>query len=103
MVVKYEGGFNKGSPTIQALWDILHGYDLTMKKAFLFFVTGSDRAPICGLSNLKMTVQREGNSDNLPSSQTCSGVLLLPDYSTREKLCAKLGLALQFKESFGLI
>ena len=102
-VVKYEGGFSERSSTIRALWDILHGYDLTMKKAFLFFVTGSDRAPIRGLTSLKMTIQREADSDNLPSSRTCSSVLLLPDYSTREKLREKLGLTLQFKESFGLI
>ena len=74
-----------------------------MKKAFLFFVTGSDRAPIRGLTNLNMTIQRECDSDNLPSSRTCSSVLLLPEYATKEKLRDKLGLTLQFKESFGLI
>ena len=102
-VVRYDGGYSERSNTIRWLWDILHGCDLIQKKAFLFFVTGSDRAPIQGLSSLKMTIQRESDSDNLPSSRTCSSVLLLPDYCTRDKLREKLLLALQFKESFGLI
>jgi ubiquitin-protein ligase E3 A len=102
-VVKYEGGFSERTPIIRAFWDILHNFDLQTKKAFLFFVTGSDRAPIRGLSNLKMIIQRESDSENLPCSHTCSSVLLLPEYSCREKLREKLQLALQFKESFGLI
>lgn len=81
--VRYEGGYTCRSTTIMNLWDILHNLDLEHKKAFLFFVTGSDRAPIQGLSSMKLTIQREADSDNLPCSRTCSSVLLLPDYVNR--------------------
>lgn len=101
--VKYEGGFTPSSPVVQNLWELLHSADLAFKKAFLFFVTGSDRAPIRGLSSLKMVIQWQPDSENLPSSHTCAGVLLLPEYQTKEKLKEKVELALQFKESFGMI
>lgn len=39
----------------------------------------------------------------LPSSRTCSNLLLLPEYSSKEKLKQKLLLAIQHKEGFGLI
>jgi hypothetical protein len=70
----------------------------------LFFATGTDRVPIGGLLNLKLTIQRQGPDSNiLPTAQTCSSVLLLPEYNSREKLRKKLELALKFKEGFGLI
>lgn len=74
-----------------------------MKKAFLFFTTGTDRAPIGGLSKVTLTIQRQGpDSNTLPSAQTCSSVLLLPEYRSREKLKSKMELALKYKEGFGM-
>lgn len=67
-------------------------------------MTGSDRSPIGGLSQLKFTIQRHGpDSPNLPSAHTCSNTLLLPEYASKLKLQAKLELALRHKEGFGLI
>lgn len=86
------------------MWELVHSWSLETKKAFLFFATGSDRAPIGGLGNLRFTVERHGpDSNNLPSAHTCSNVFLLPEYSGKSKLKEKLELALKFKEGFGLI
>lgn len=77
---------------------------MATKKMFLVFVTGTDRVPIGGLGNLKLTVERMcPDSDNLPTSRTCSNLLLLPEYSSKNKLKTKLLLALEHREGFGLI
>jgi ubiquitin-protein ligase E3 A len=74
-----------------------------MKKAFLFFVTGTDRAPIGGLSRVSIIIQKQGpDSNSLPSAQTCSGVLLIPEYRSHAKLKSKMELALKHKEGFGM-
>jgi ubiquitin-protein ligase E3 A len=71
---------------------------------FLIFVTGSDRVPIGGLNKMNLTIERMcPDSNNLPTSHTCSDVLLLPDYSSKAKLKSKLELALKYNKGFGLI
>lgn len=101
---KYEGGYSASTLVVKWLWEIVEAYDEYKKKSFLFFVTGTDRAPIMGLSSCKFVVERHcADSDMLPTSRTCSSVLLLPEYSSKAKLQLKLELALQHKEGFGLI
>ena len=100
----YEGGYDQHSYMVRCLWEILEGFDLEKKKAFLFFATGSDRSPIGGLSTIKFTIQRHGpDTENVPSSHTCSNVLMLPEYSSKDKLKRKLLVALEHNQGFGLI
>jgi hypothetical protein len=67
-------------------------------------VTGSDRAPILGLGSVKLYISRHGDdSEQLPSSHTCFNHLLIPDYSSKEKLRQKLILAINNSEGFGLM
>ena len=66
------------------------------------FLTGSDRAPLKGLGELKMAVSRYGDGEHLPAAHTCFNHLLLPDYKNYEKLKAKLLQAIQHSEGFGL-
>lgn len=76
---------------------------LDQKRAFLSFTTGCDRSPIGGLADLKLLIQRSGPDDEkLPSAHTCFNALLLPDYSSREKLKTKLLTAIQNAQGFGL-
>jgi ubiquitin-protein ligase E3 A len=99
---KYEG-YMADSPTVVNLWTVLFELDTEMREKFLSFVTGSDRAPIGGLGNLRLVVQRSGaDSNRLPTSHTCFNVLLLPDYSSRAKLRTLLLLAIQNSTGFGL-
>jgi ubiquitin-protein ligase E3 A len=70
----------------------------------LAFCTGSDRAPILGLGSLPIYIGRHGDEDErLPSAHTCFNHLLIPEYSSKEKLKVKLELAIENSEGFGLI
>ena len=56
-----------------------------------------------GLGDLHMLVQRAGsNSDRLPSAHTCFNALLLPEYSSTDKLRSKLLQAIENAQGFGL-
>lgn len=69
---------------------------LPSRPQLLFFTTGSDRAPIKGLGDIRFTLAKNGTGDErLPSAHTCFNVLLLPHYSSREVLKAKLLQALE--------
>lgn len=65
---------------------------------------GSDRVPVGGLSRLKLVIARNGSdSDRLPTSHTCYNVLLLPEYTTKEKLEDRLLKAINYSKGFGMI
>mmetsp|Transcript_23572 Transcript_23572/g.30811 ORF Transcript_23572/g.30811 Transcript_23572/m.30811 type:complete len:744 (+) Transcript_23572:165-2396(+) len=102
-VTRYEDGFTVDSPVIKHFWEIVHGFDEDHKKRLLKFVTGSDRAPINGLESMIFVISRNGDdSDRLPTAHTCFNHLLLPEYSSLEKLKDRLTLAIEQSEGFGL-
>ncbi|KAL4425546.1 hypothetical protein ABPG75_009562 [Micractinium tetrahymenae] len=102
-VAKYEGGYTQDSSAVRWFWQVLQGLSLEQKRAFLQFTTGSDRAPVGGLGKMHLLIQRAGpDTDRLPTSHTCFNSLLLPDYSSREKLRAKLLTAVGNAQGFGL-
>jgi ubiquitin-protein ligase E3 A len=73
------------------------------KKKLLQFVTGSDKIPVTGLKSLTFKIQKNGSdSDRLPTSHTCFGVMLLPAYSSKEKMSRMLDLAVGNSQGFGL-
>lgn len=97
-------GYTTESETVKHFWEVLHEFDEPLKKKFLFFLSGCDRAPIKGLASLKMVIGRQGpDSDKLPSAHTCFNYLLLPDYKNKEKLKKNLLVAVENSEGFGLI
>lgn len=97
-------GFTKESQTVKDFWEIVHEFDYSLKKKFLFFLSGCDRAPIKGLSSLRMVIGKHGpDSDSLPCAHTCFNYLLIPDYNNKEKLKGRLLLAIENSEGFGLI
>ena len=56
-----------------------------------------------GLGKLRMIIQRDGgDTHRLPTSRTCFNVLLLPEYSTKDKLASRLITAVNNAEGFGL-
>ena len=99
---QYEN-YTEDSKTIQIFWDVLivH-FDEKQKKEFLKFLTGSDRAPIRGLGDIKMIITKTADSMSLPSSHTCFNHLILPDYSDFEKTKLKLLKAIENSEGFGM-
>ncbi len=100
---RYDGGFHPDHRVVRWLWHVIGSLEDDEKKSFLKFVTGSDRAPIGGLSNLRVIIQRDGaDSNKLPTSHTCFNTLLLPSYCSKEKLGDRLKLAILNAEGFGL-
>jgi hypothetical protein len=75
-----------------------------LKQKLLVFVTSSDRIPLNGLKSLTFVIQRNGpDSDRLPTALTCFGRLLLPEYSSEEKLKDRLTAAIENASGFGLV
>eukprot|EP00873_Tetraselmis_striata_P021086 jgi/Tetstr1/441350/TSEL_029601.t1 len=100
---EYEGGFSAQHPTVRQFWRFVHRSAVSVQRSLLSFVTGSDRAPLGGLGKLRLLVQRAGpDTDRLPTAQTCFNTLLVPEYSSYEKLSRSLLRALEHSQGFGL-
>lgn len=56
---KYQDGYNANSITVKHFWKILlEDFGPTEKSKFLRFLTGNDRAPLRGLSAIRMVISR---------------------------------------------
>jgi len=88
----YVDGYTEESPVVKWLWEIVQGeMSEPQKKQFLQFSTGCDRAPVNGLATLPFYVGRHGpDTDRLPTAHTCFNHLLIPEYSSKDKLRVKL-------------
>lgn len=56
------------------LWEVVHGLAPENQRKYLKFVSGSDRAPIGGLANLRCLIQvsRNPHHQNFPLSHVAS-------------------------------
>ncbi|CAJ1386283.1 unnamed protein product [Effrenium voratum] len=102
-LAKYEG-YSKEDPYVEDFWKILESFDVEQLKKFLCFTTGTDRAPLGGLKEVTMIVQKHGvePTNRLPTAQTCFNLLLLPRYESANKMEQLLLLAIENSEGFGL-
>ncbi|XP_022905557.1 ubiquitin-protein ligase E3A [Onthophagus taurus] len=101
---EYDGGYTSDSPIIKHFWSVVHAFSIEEKRKLLQFTTGSDRVPIGGLSKLKLVIAKNGpDSDRLPTAHTCFNVLLLPEYSSKEKLKDRLVKAINYYQGFGML
>lgn len=100
----YVDGYTHESSIAKWLWEIVHtDMNDTQRKQFLQFTTGCDRAPVNGLQYLTLYVGRHGpDTDRLPTAHTCFNHLLIPEYSSKDKLRVKLLSAISNAEGFGL-
>ncbi|KAK3303546.1 uncharacterized protein B0T15DRAFT_486922 [Chaetomium strumarium] len=98
-------GWDASHRTIKDFWSIVKRYDDGMKRKLLEFVTASDRVPVGGVKNMMFIIQRNGEEDSpagrLPTSYTCYGTLLLPEYKDKEMLRGRLAMALENAQGFG--
>jgi hypothetical protein len=99
---RYLDGYRSKSRAVVLFWEVFYEMSNENKRKFLQFTTGSDRAPIGGLSNVVITIQKLADPSKLPVSHTCFSMLCLPDYRTKEEMRRKLLLALNETEGFGL-
>ncbi|KAG9312850.1 hypothetical protein JVU11DRAFT_6281 [Chiua virens] len=100
--IKADHGFNGESRSIRDLVELMCEFDVTIRRDFLQFITGSPKLPIGGFRGLNppLTVVRKPHEapliadDYLPSVMTCVNYLKLPEYSSkkamREKLCTAM-------------
>lgn len=101
-------GYNKESRQFQWLCDYVDQLQEETRK-FIKFVTGNDLLPIGGLKYLtpplKVIKMEEEKPDLFfPSSSTCSNMLKLPEYSSRDILFTKLTEAINSgNERFDLV
>ncbi|XP_030371881.1 ubiquitin-protein ligase E3A [Scaptodrosophila lebanonensis] len=101
---EYEGGYTEETQIIKDFWSIVHGMPPESKRKLLEFTTGSDRVPVGGLRCLRLLITRHGpDSERLPTSHTCFNVLLLPEYSSKEKLEERLLKAINYSKGFGML
>ncbi|KAL8872391.1 MAG: hypothetical protein Q9174_001970 [Haloplaca sp. 1 TL-2023] len=101
-ITRYEGGYASDHPTILQFWETVHHFSPEQIRNLLEFVTASDRIPVTGVGSLQFLVQKNGEGDErLPTSSTCYGRLLLPEYSSKEVLRQKLELAIENSKGFG--
>ena len=90
--------------TIRNFWQVVRSFSPEQLRKLLEFVTASDRVPFGGFSSINFQIQRDTNNDErLPSSGTCFGRLMLPDYSSREVMKERLCLAIENSQGFGNI
>lgn len=98
-------GWDASHRTVRDFWTVVKRFDEGMKRKLLEFVTASDRVPVGGVKNMMFIVQRNGEEEDpagrLPTSYTCYGTLLLPEYRDREMLRERLGMALENAQGFG--
>lgn len=97
-------GFDENDETVFHFWEIFKEYGSEEKKRLLQFITGNDRMPVSGASDLKMVIMENGcDTERLPSAQTCFNTLLLPKYKDKEKLRIKLEKAITMTKGFYLL
>ena len=102
-ITKYEGGFDAQHSTIQHFWTVVSSWPQEKVRQLLEFVTASDRLPTGGVERLTFVIQRNGAGDGgrLPTSLTCFGRLLLPEYHSEKMLREGLETAVENSKGFG--
>lgn len=128
--VRYDDGYSAEHRVIKDFWSIVHDYSQERKRQLLEFVTASDRVPVNGIRSILFVIQRSGGdsevsfflcfclpfiqeekapanfglhcTQRLPTTLTCFGRLLLPEYSSKKKLKQKLQIALENGKGFGV-
>ena len=100
---KFQNGYDKDHPTIKWFWEVFHELTKEDKKKFLLFLTGTDRIPILGMTDQRLTIQKTSDHNYLPVAHTCFNLLDLPEYTTKEKLKYKLLQPINCALGFGLV
>jgi E3 ubiquitin-protein ligase TRIP12 len=95
-------GYSITSKVVIWLFEVLCELQISEKRKFLSFVTGSPSLPIGGLQNLSppLTIVRSAALSNsadmiLPSVMTCANYLKIPEYSSKEILYNRLMMAIE--------
>ncbi|KAI8991416.1 hypothetical protein BDF20DRAFT_42031 [Mycotypha africana] len=95
-------GFDENEETIVNFWSIVKAMRPETQRKLLMFVTGSDRIPATGATQMHLTIMcgNNGDSDRLPSAHTCFNQLILYKYHTKQKLQRMLFRAIEESQGF---
>lgn len=106
----YENGYTSESPAVVWFWEAMASFAPQKQCLVLKFVTGASRPPAQGFAGLSGThgtssfcVYRNDAVESLPVGHTCINRLDLPAYSSLDLLVAKLTMAVEETEGFGII
>lgn len=84
-------------------WTTFTAADVKAQRSLLGFITGSDRIPAMGATNLVIKVACLGDrADRFPIARTCFNMLGLWRYRSKQALEEKLWRAVGESEGFGL-
>jgi E3 ubiquitin-protein ligase HECTD2 len=101
--VKSRGEVEAKFPVVRWFWELMELSDLADQQRVLRWITGSDRIPATGISNLELTIQCLGaDCERLPQSRTCFNMLQLWNYASRRCFINKFWYAVVESEGFGL-
>jgi E3 ubiquitin-protein ligase HECTD2 len=90
-------------PVVQWFWESFDTAAPKDQRKLLGFITGSDRIPAMGATNLVIKISCLGDdSPRFPVARTCFNMISLYRYSSREKLQSMLWRAVNESEGFGL-
>lgn len=93
----------EAEPVVRWFWELFENASTRDQRKLLSFITGSDRIPAMGATNLIIRLAcLGGDSPRYPIARTCFNILGLYRYTTKEKLENRLWGAVVNSEGFGL-
>lgn len=101
-------GYTEADEVIANFWKCIRTWDSEQKSRLLQFATGTSRIPVNGFKDLqgsdgprRFTIEKAGETTQLPKSHTCFNRLDLPSYKNYEDLHQKLTIAVEETMGFG--
>ncbi|CCE62744.1 hypothetical protein TPHA_0D01030 [Tetrapisispora phaffii CBS 4417] len=101
-------GYQESDEVIQWFWKCITEWDNEQRARLLQFTTGTSRIPVNGFKDLqgsdgprRFTIEKAGESNQLPKSHTCFNRVDLPPYDVYDSLKQKLTLAVEETIGFG--
>ncbi|CCH62217.1 hypothetical protein TBLA_0G02790 [Henningerozyma blattae CBS 6284] len=101
-------GYQESDEVIQWFWKCVGEWDNEQRARLLQFTTGTSRIPVNGFKDLqgsdgprRFTIEKAGESNQLPKSHTCFNRVDLPPYTDYDSMKQKLTLAVEETIGFG--
>lgn len=103
----YKGEYNPNHPVIISFWKAIYSFNNETRARLLQFVTGTSRVPMNGFRELHgsngpqlFTIEKWGQTSQLPRAHTCFNRIDLPPYESYTDLRKKLLIAIENAQGF---
>jgi hypothetical protein len=95
--------FGEKHVTVTWLWQVMRDFKEEERRSLLKFFTGSAKVPLDGFDPpLNITEGCDMLRDSLPKAHTCFNQIVLPEYTSYEKMKEKIRFAIVNTEGFNL-